>query len=144
MRRLHAHQRGKRLPALPYPRSSLPRFSLRAILTAFAILSVVLGAIMWWVNSSRSQQRAVAEIRALGGSVLYGYQHEAALWREEYPMAEPRRFGPPEILRNRLGVDFLAAVHTVDLSEAKFSPQQLQRIRRALPGAIVIAPANSP
>lgn len=144
MRRLHAHQRGKRLPALPYPRSSLPRFGVRALLASFVVLSVVLAAIMVWVNGARVQQRTVAEIRALGGTVVYSYQHRAAKFREEFPQAEPRRFGPPEILRNRLGVDFLASIQTVDLSGAKFTLPQLHRIRQRLPHAKILLPAQAP
>jgi hypothetical protein len=88
----------------------LVQFSLRGLLLLIAICSIWLGMAF---HRARQQARAVAAIKAGGGTVSYDYQQGADLYSAD-PAAESN---VPGWLLDRLGVDFFHDVMGVSVNE---------------------------
>jgi hypothetical protein len=77
------------------------RFGVRTMLCVLFVVSALLG---WWVNKALEQRRAIAEIRNVGGWVLYDFQEA---------MSIPLR---PKWVRERFGDDLFADAASVTLA----------------------------
>lgn len=89
---------------LAYPRPRWFQFSLRGLLLAVTVLAVWLG---WTVHTAVRQKQIKTEIREAGG-----------WWAYDYQLTGGQRPTLPWGLDNHLGIDFLAAVHYVALTDS--------------------------
>jgi hypothetical protein len=95
----------------------LVQFSLRGLLLLVAVCSVWLGIAF---HRAREQARAVAAIKAAGGTVYYDYQQGADLYSAD-PAAESN---VPAWLLDQFGVDFFHDVMGVSIAnDAKVDDQ---------------------
>ena len=71
--------------------------------------------------------------------MIYEEQYAYLRWKCDNPYEEPALSSewrwPPGLLRRAVGIDFLDAVHTVDMKAAKVSNDELRWIREAFPHA---------
>lgn len=93
------------------------QFRLRTALLLITLLALPLA----WYATGLRQRRAVAEIRRLGGSVLYDYQCEL-----DVPNPQPRG---PAWLRKIVGDEYFVRVVDVDLDDTKVTDAGLERLR---------------
>ena len=88
----------------------LRRYSLRTLLVVLTLVSIWMG---WFFNAVRQQQKTVAKIQELGGTVHYDFQVNSIGELLDDP--EPPE---PAWIRN-LGVDYVATVASVNLENAR-------------------------
>ena len=104
-----------------------------------SIFAVVSGLLSAWIRSSILQRSCVSRVRTLGGLVIYEEQYAYREWQSDNPHEEPAFSSewrwPPGILRRAVGIDFLDAVHTVDMKGAKVTNDEVRRIRESFPHA---------
>lgn len=103
------------------PRRHWLSFSLRALLVLMTILCMFLGWIgPKWLEMKR-EEAAVKKTQAVGGQIIYDYQHEHAIYRRDHPevfgSVPPDPYGP-QVLRDLFGEHILSRV--VEVRFAKF------------------------
>src|SRR5262245_15562709 len=86
------------------------RFNLRTLLLAMTALGVWMG---WYVTAARRQAEAVAEVRRLGGWVLYDFEFDPTVrGTSRIPNAQSR---VPQWLVDRAGLDMFHSVAHVNM-----------------------------
>jgi Leucine Rich repeat len=101
-------------PATSQPKRRWFRYSLRTFLIVVTVCGVWLG---WKLRAAREQQRAVATVRELGGSVKYDYEDGSTGLLLE----------PPWLLE-LLGRDFFHNVVSVDLYAQPFDQKNFGKV----------------
>ena len=86
-------------PTIPKPKRRWLQFSLRTFLVLVTVFAVWFG---WLTHKAREQRKAVAWVEKMGGGVIYD--------------AEPPG---PKWVRDILGIDFVADVSSIYLSNAQ-------------------------
>ena len=91
------------------------RFSLRTLLIGMTVVGFGLGWLGWQVQQARKQQKAVAWVQKMGGSVYYDYQFDF----DGFFL----RSGPPQPkwLTDLFGIDFFCQVTRVVLDGTQAS-----------------------
>lgn len=94
------------------PRRRILQFSLR---TLFLLVLVLCGLLTWKIDKVKKQRSAVAWVREMGGSALYGYEVNG----NGEAVNNPQPPGPAWLI-DQLSIDFLDEVESVNLRNDEF------------------------